>query len=223
MSSSSGAFDYIKYAKDAFDEFYGYAQSSGDPSWKLVKDEGGVAIYTQRYPGSSFDMAKGVGIIRLPLATIIPLIKTVEQRKPWSPAIASEVVLEELSNEDNINIVLQHVTSNKVAVVSPRDFVSVRIRCPSLPDGSWAFATKSVPAHPDHPPTPSGVVRGQTHIAGMVLRPIMDDEGKEATEVTWMAATDPKGWIPVAVINAALISQVPIFAMKKHLEEIASS
>eukprot|EP01113_Clastostelium_recurvatum_P019625 TRINITY_DN2315_c0_g1_i3.p1 TRINITY_DN2315_c0_g1~~TRINITY_DN2315_c0_g1_i3.p1 ORF type:complete len:168 (-),score=29.56 TRINITY_DN2315_c0_g1_i3:398-856(-) len=128
-----------------------------DDAWKFMKEDKGVKIYQRRYKDSKFDVVKGITMLPFPVSEIEPHTLTPESRKPWSHTVDREVVLEMLHETEELRLSIEQITTNKIFVISPRDFVVLRV-ARRLPDGSCINATRSIGEYKSAPGVASGIV-----------------------------------------------------------------
>jgi len=101
--------------------------------------------------------------------------------------------------DDSGYATIYYMSSLGVPLISPRDFV-VASEWTRPEENSWLHTSFSLTL--DSLPTRSGYVRGHMHLAFIYLKTVEDKDGVSCQLVSCMQS-DPKGWIPTAVVNAA--------------------
>lgn len=155
-------------------------EASHDPDWKVVKQDGGVTIYSRPHPGSHLKEYKAVGEIEATTKTVHNVIDDVEGYSSFMPYTAECRVLER--KHDSI-LTYQRV-SPKIA--SDRDY-TLRIQQKSWPvENGLAYLNRWEPANESGPAEKPGVFRVQVCDGSWLLEPA----GKDKTRATYSVFTD---------------------------------
>jgi len=156
------------------------AEPGQNEDWKLIKQSGGVTIYSRPHAGSRLKEFKAVGEIDAPTETVHKVIDDVEAYPSFMPYTAECRVIER--NSDSI------LTYQRLApkIVSDRDY-TLRIEKKSWPtENGLAYLNRWKPANERGPAEKPGVFRVKLCDGSWLLEPT--GEGK--TRVTYSVFTD---------------------------------
>jgi hypothetical protein len=142
------------------------------------------------YMPTGYYLIRGVGDIDQSPADIHALILDLDRKGAWDQLYVEGRVVANLTPV--ARVLYQHFSAPWP--VSHRDFAFLSVS-KHLEDGSIISVGFSV----DSPLVPevSGLVRGEMHMAGFILRQV----APKLTRMTYLVHIDPKGSIPTMVIN----------------------
>ena len=165
-----------------------------DPDWKLLSEENGVKTYQKKTQNSSIVTFRGETLIPAPIEKIATILGSDELRKQWVDALAESHVIQQINKTERI----EYNHSNVPWPFHDRDFVyRVNAYLKRTPN-SMLVTIKSVTD--ERMPPRDGIVRGEIEHAYYYLTSM---EGVRATQVVVEMALDPKGVIPLWLMNAA--------------------
>ena len=160
--------------------------------WKLVSDAEGVQTYQKKTQNNDIVSFRGETLIPASMVKIATILNTDSLRKEWIDALVEAKTIEEMSKAERIEY-------NHTKVPWPfqdRDFVyKMNIYIKKEPR-SMLVTLKSI-QDPRVPPK-DGIVRAEVVEAFYYLKEV---EGVRATKVVVQMAVDPKGAIPLWMMN----------------------
>lgn len=174
------------------------AEPGQNENWKLIKQNGGVAIYSRLHPGSNLKEFKAVGEIDATSEMVHKVIDDVEAYPSFMPYTTECRVIER--KPDSI------LTYQRLApkIVSDRDY-TLRIEKKSWPvENGLAYLNRWEPANEHGPAAKPGVFRITVCEGSWLLEPT--GEGK--TRATYFIFTDSGIAGPAFIANT--ISQTGI-------------
>jgi Polyketide cyclase / dehydrase and lipid transport len=155
-------------------------EPSHDPDWKVVKQEGGVTIYSRPHPGSNLKEFKAVGEIDASTKTVHNVLDDVESYSSFMPYTTECRVLER--THDSM-LTYQRVSPK---IVSDRDY-TLRIDKKSWPtENGLAYLSEWKPANENGPKEKPGVFRIKLCDGSWLLEPA----GVNKTQATYSVFTD---------------------------------
>jgi|SRR5579871_302457 len=159
--------------------------------WKPIAADHGIEIYRRAVPGTDVVAMKGVGVIDAPLWKIASILLDTKRAPEWADSLKESRVLRRLGPTSYVEY--NHV--GLPLIIKDRDFVSeVDI---DVDAASRTFALVYRPTDDASAP-PSHNVRGQI-LAGR-FEAVSLEHGKR-TRLTAELQTDPKGLLPVWLVN----------------------
>ena len=167
---------------------------SDEKIWKKISDQDGVRTYEERKPEHDVVAFRGEITMSTTLKRIATILRDEKIRKKWIDALKENKTLEQTSP-------LEQVDYNHTNVPWPfqdRDFVyRAKIKVEQGPPQALLIVMASV----DTPmqPEKKGIVRGQVLHSFYYMKEIPGAESK--TEVVIEMALDPKGAIPMWMVN----------------------
>lgn len=184
--------------------------------WVHIKDVDDIKCSFKRSDESPFVLVKGDGIVNASLDAVLEFCSDPNNLYITDPMLIEVDIIEEL--EKDFKIV--HFMAKMPPAVSNRDFVWQEF------DGMWQEESPRVAVsvvrsveHEKVPPK-QGFVRGELVSSGFLLREVVGDPSK--ARVTYMIHVDPKGWLPVFLVNMLAGDQaMNVVRLKKHFDEKA--
>jgi len=179
--------------------------------WEASKSSNGVDIWKSKVPGQS----RMVWKIRFTAISNASLTQIINDFRIWEIRIKRDTtfgqgaVLKTFADTDEYDVDL--CTTKQILTVSPRELLQLRCWRRFADNGGFLHSFGSV--SPDvlpGLPGPSKVVRGVSHAgSGMrwTLLPESGNSERRKWRVEMVAEAEPKGWIPVSVINQAMSMQ----------------
>jgi hypothetical protein len=159
--------------------------------WKLISRAHGIEVYRRNVPGSDVVALKGIGTIDAPLWKVASILLDTKRAPEWVDSLKESRVVRRLG----VNSYIEYNHISLPFIIKDRDFVS-EVRIEVDPDLK-AFALVYRPtADPGVPLTHS--VRGEI-ISGR-FRAVSLEKGQR-TELTAEVQCDPKGFLPVWIVN----------------------
>ena len=161
--------------------------------WKLVKEGGGISLYSRARAGSSLKEFKAVGEIDAPTRAVHTVIDDLDSYPSFMP-YTTEC---RLIKRDGDSLVTYQRLSPKI--VGDRDF-TLRIRKKSWPgqDG-LVYLNEWEPANEFGPSEKPGVLRVKRNEGSWLLEPA----GATKTRATYFIYTDSGGKLPAFLANVA--------------------
>jgi len=159
--------------------------------WKIVKQTGGVTIYSRPHPGSHLKEFKAIGEIEAPSHAVYKVIDDVESYSSFMPYTAQARVLE---RKHNSILTYQRISPK---IVSDRDY-TIRIEKKSWPAAhGLAYFSEWKSANEHGPAEKPGVFRVKLVNGSWFLEPI----GPNKTRATYFVFTDSGIAVPPLVAN----------------------
>ena len=164
-----------------------------DQSWKLVSDENGVKTFSKKTQATDVVSFRGETMIPASIAKIATVLNTDSLRKEWVDALVEASTVQQINK-------LERIEYNHSKVPWPfqdRDFLyHVDVFLKKSPN---AMLIKLKSIKDDRVPPKDGIVRGEIEHAYYYMTAI---DGVRATHVIVEMALDPKGAIPLWLMNA---------------------
>jgi len=144
---------------------------------------------------------------RMSMEFFVEAIVNWEERLKWDQGFSYG---ETLKSFQDCNITQSK--TKQILTVSPREFIDVSA-CEISADRRsmiWYFAAATPEIFPDMPPIGRGMVRGDVQVGSGIRATILSpaEDGKNLWQIEVVAEADPKGWLPVSVINNAFTLQL---------------
>ena len=159
--------------------------------WKVVKQTGGVAIYSRPHAGSHLKEFRAIGEIEAPSQAVYKVIDDVESYSSFMPYTAEARVLE---RKHNSILTYQRISPK---IVSDRDY-TIRIEKRSWPaQHGLAYFSEWKPANERGPAEKPGVFRVKLVNGFWLLEP----NGPNKTRATYFVFTDSGIAVPPLVAN----------------------
>lgn len=166
-------------------------------------------IWSSKVPGQSRKVWKSIFTFKssFSLEQLVDHLMIWDQRLKWDKSFSHG---ETLRSFEGVGDVSRQYTK-QILTVSPREFVDLMSYRVSTDGRSFVFFFTSLTQDdmPGLPATSKGMVRGESISGSGVRYSLLSSEelGDGSIENLWqievIAEADPKGWIPVSVINSA--------------------
>lgn len=186
---------------------YAHAEET---AWEKINDEDGVVVYAAAVDGSDIIKVKTEVLIAASLDSIREILDDAPQRHQWIPYLDHSKVLAHIANTER----LEYSRFAAPWPASDRDFV-YRIRLLQQKDQQLIFQMRSEPS--SLMPEQRGIVRAELVESVYTLTALQPQQ----TRVELLFHADPKGWLPVWIIN--IIQRSLPFMMLKNLRARAES
>lgn len=176
---------------------------SGQPEWKLIKEDTGIKVYSKTVADSKIKAIKAELILKASVTQLVALLLDVNAATQWVFHTKSCVLIRKISASE-----LYYYS--EVSLPWPlenRDFVA-HIKVSQ--DLKTKIVTVNAPAVPGWIPEKSGIVRISHSVGLWIITPIDIDKIK----LEYSLQVDPGGVIPAWVVNT-FAAQGPIESFKK--------
>lgn len=167
------------------------AVANSDPSsgWTLLEDSDGIQVFKKEIPGSDVIAFQGKTTIEASAEKLWWVLEDAKHEHEWVDRLAVNVVLEQSSPFERV----QYQSFDLPWPISDRDFV-YRATCSQPEKGVFHILLNSV----EHSKSPRSTgVRGDIIESSIIL----EKKGEDLTHVTVEILSDPKGLIPVWLVN----------------------
>jgi len=162
----------------------------GENDWTFIKEQDGVSISYKPAVGTVHTL-RGCCAMPSSAESIVELCKGLDHWNGLDPFFKEGTVIEKIDNNNEVIVALY---SAGVPMVLDREFLFLETR--GKKDNAFFIASYSVERDDVPNPKYENSVRAELLRAGFWIVP---QEGH--CIVTWIVAADPKGWIPVTVVN----------------------
>jgi|TARA_Y100000310_G_scaffold343752_1_gene452845 hypothetical protein len=183
--------------------------SLASEEWKLLKEQQGIRVYSQKVAGSRYDAFKGIVELRAPLASILGLLEHTEACPEW----VHSCILGRTLASNGFSKRYTYQVLDLPFPLAKRDSVVEAI---TSHNGVTGAITITLTAAADYYPATKHV-RIRVTSGSFHLDPIDEDR----TEVTWQLHTDPAGFIPAFLVNMLLVD-IP-FQSLQRMEEMVKT
>jgi hypothetical protein len=179
--------DFRKFAKD-------------ESVWVKSDEKRGVEVFTTKLPSGEL-AARGIGVIRRPLAAVREFIIDPSRRTEWSPFVVECRIVHTASPFD----VLVYLRSKAQFPVSARDFcLRVFGEDDTVTGAVTLFGQSPDKSNKLVPPKVPGVIRAIVPLSGFYLEPISETN---STRVFYVFSVDLNGYIPKKIANYAVAAE----------------
>ncbi|CAI8029004.1 START domain-containing protein 10 [Geodia barretti] len=161
--------------------------------WKFVNSSQYTEVWRKADTSKPVHLVKGyLQFPGIPPNVVADLIHNSERRKEWDTFFdVIEVV------EEHKNFRVMYWLSKLPLTISDRDVVQFIRREYDESTNTTYFLYRNA-THPNYPER-RGIVRAETILSGVIVRPDPEDPG--STKLSLMLQTDMKGWIPHMIVN----------------------
>jgi len=210
----SAMLDHLLHTADARHLWpYTCKQPKHDPfSWTSLGTRGGVVMDQSTLSGDSkVHCLRGVAArVPLPVATVAHTLRQMDNMPLMNPLC--NLTREVMKYDSDHSVMYSQIALGKRPLVSDRDFVCFSAHF-NLPSGAYAVCGKSVIT--DKCPNDRSHVRGEIKVIGFVVEAVKGHP--EESSVTYVMQSDPKGWLPSALVNrvAAVQAYMPGVLIEK--------
>ncbi len=174
------------------------------PDWQIIENYDDILVYSAAVSGSKIIKVKTKVTIAASLESIRLILDDAPRRHQWVPHLGHSKVLQQLSNTERLEY--SHFIAPWPA--SDRDFV-YRIHLQQQSDRQLIFQMRSeVNALM---PEQTGIIRAELVESVYTMTAL----SPELTQVELIFHADPKGWLPIWIIN--IIQRHLPFMMLKNL------
>lgn len=186
-----------------------YANDLIEPAnWQLVKNKQDITVYTKAVAGSDILKVKTQIIINAEIKQIRAILDDAPHRKNWIPYLKSSSIAYSFSNTEK----LEHSYFSAPWPASDRDFV-YRLRLIHQDESKLIYHMKSeenflLPVQDD-------MIRAELIESSYTLTAL----NEQKTQVELVFHADPKGWLPVWIIN--IIQKTLPYLILRNLREQA--
>ena len=186
-----------------------YANDLIEPAnWQLVKNKQDITVYTKAVPDSDILKVKTQVIINAEINQIREILDDAAHRKNWIPYLKSSSIAYSFSNTEK----LEHSHFSAPWPASDRDFV-YRLRLIHQDENKLIYHMKSEES--DIIAVNVDMIRAELIESSYILTAL----NKQQTQVELIFHADPKGWLPVWIIN--IIQKTLPYLILRNLREQA--
>jgi hypothetical protein len=179
-------------------------------NWKNLYSNNGITLYSQKTPGSDVLALKATSILKAPLDQILEVLRKVEISKEWIPHFDKKIVVKEISD-------IETITYSVNAVPWPFANRSLLLHSKMRLDrGKKYLVVETHSVNLNTNPIKENHVRANLYCGQMIMRP--KDTGQ--TEIEFIIFVDPRGQIPIWLIN--IVQKSLPYDFLKALEKKAS-
>jgi len=204
--------DLEKFKQETIPPLIEIADSDG---WSHIKTVEEVECSYKKMEGSPLVLVRGQGIIDSPMDEFLTWLGDPHCFSVTDPMVLEWKIVETLAPAHTI----LHTTAKMPPMITNRDFVWQGF------DGLFSesprigvSAVRSIEYEPI-PPIP-GFVRAELAMSGYIVREVEGDPKK--CNLTYLIQADPKGWLPVWVVNLVAGDQaMNVVRIKRHFAEKA--
>ena len=182
--------------------------SHAETQWKKVRDKNNIVIFTSETDKSDIIRVKTRVIIDASLKHIQQILDNAPMRNQWVPYLAQSRIIHRFSDNER----LEYSRFSAPWPASDRDFV---YRMTLLHQNDDKISYSMVSEIHALIPEKTGIVRADLIESVYTLTAL--DAQKTQVELIFLA--DPKGWLPVWIIN--IIQKALPYLMLKNLKEQA--
>ncbi len=161
------------------------------PRWERIHESEGITVFKQEVEGSSVIAFKGIGVVNAPIARVTAVVVDSARTVEWMDSMAESRIVRKISPTEQI--VYSHLKSPPL--IADRDFVT---DAKAEFDPGNKRVTVRIHSVADAGAPPTSYVRGEIRHSSFVLTSI---EGGQKTLVVTEVHADPKGSIPMWVVN----------------------
>jgi len=167
-------------------------------NWKSLGEKDGVKMSQASTSDSSFYVFRGETIIPASVSQIRRYVYYPQNLLISDPMCRSAKYVKIYDSKHRTI----HGLFRVGPLISDRDFCWFNIDM-EFEDGTFVTACKSIQSKLC--PTLPNAVRGEIRASGYVIQPVKDKENE--CVFTYVVQSDPKGWLPAAIVNFAARSQ----------------
>eukprot|EP01098_Paradermamoeba_levis_P001867 TRINITY_DN12146_c0_g1_i2.p1 TRINITY_DN12146_c0_g1~~TRINITY_DN12146_c0_g1_i2.p1 ORF type:complete len:240 (-),score=45.94 TRINITY_DN12146_c0_g1_i2:146-826(-) len=176
--------------------------SLDEKEWNFISETRDIKIYKKKVDGLAFDCVLGVTEMNASLDIVFQIASDASTRTDWDENCAEARTVHFFENAKG-NLRVDYFRTKPIGLVSSRDlcFFFCWEKDPnnnSCVTSSWSVADEDT--HFDEVlHKTKGAVRAHVFIGALHMTAI----GEKKTLVKYFASTDPKGWLPVTLVNHA--------------------
>ena len=178
------------------------------PDWERVKQKNGISVYSRTNVDSDIITVKTTMQVKASVTVIQNILDDVEHRKDWVPFLKQSEIVATLSPQEK----LEYTLFAAPWPASDRDFI-YRMTAVTQNEDNMVYDMKSEINH--QVPEKPGIVRADLVQSTYQLTTLNNGN----TQVQLIFHADPKGWLPVWLIN--IIQRTLPYLMLRNLRELA--
>jgi len=182
-----------------------------DGQWKLAKDKKGVQVYTRPMPGSDILEFKARAMINAPIEVVATVLSDIENFPEWMSKCKKTSIVEKRSN----GALLIKFVQTLPWPVANRDVILLTSTVLNEETGLMEVYMESV--EKSEIPPMEDLVR----MTGFKGKIILENKGKNKTEMTFILWADPGGSLPARGVNGGTLN-IPfrsLIGMKKMVKK----
>ena len=160
-------------------------------AWELISDTNGIKVESRSIPGEDLLMVRGTTVFHHPIEKVFTLMIDHRTRKEWVDRLSYIKRIKELDGKLDA---ISHYKVNMPWPVKDRDFV---VRTYITYDEKGEEITSHTASVQGALPPSDDFVRALSHDSTVVLKKL----GSGKTRITMQARVDPKGNLPVFLVN----------------------
>eukprot|EP01112_Ceratiomyxa_fruticulosa_P022134 TRINITY_DN8021_c0_g1_i2.p1 TRINITY_DN8021_c0_g1~~TRINITY_DN8021_c0_g1_i2.p1 ORF type:complete len:253 (-),score=61.70 TRINITY_DN8021_c0_g1_i2:127-885(-) len=202
--------DYLREMVEQRKKIVEIANSDG---WKFIKHKGGVDCFYKRDDENPIVLIKGEGIVPATTKELLDFFLVYESLKISDKTYMGGEVIERI--DDQHSIFLSRFKAPPL--IKNRDFLYIEYDGKGDDGETYLCVAYSI-ERDDVPPDPN-FVRGVIYATGYIYKPVEGDPSK--SHLTYIVHVDPKGWLPVMVVNMVAADQAGnVASVKEHFEKL---
>jgi len=187
-----------------------YAETNNTTiNWKKINDKENVSVYSSEVHGSNILKIKAQTILETSLSHVQSILDNVEHRSSWIPYLQKCMIIEKISNTENI----EYSLFSAPWPASDRDFVYKITQILNTESKAIYYMTSiQHPSKPEH----NTRVRADLMESTYILTALSANK----TQVELIFHADPKGWLPNWIIN--IIQRILPYLILRNLHDEAT-
>jgi len=205
---------YVKRKKKLLFDLFNDDKNWVETVFGNAKQHPDIKIFSKTNEGSSATITKTIGIINATQKEILNILKDVDLKtaQKYEEDMLDFKIIKEIEKD---KMWLFYTAFKATFPVTNREFTNVRTYIED--DGSGKSLLYGFSVNYKDQPIIDGRVRAAVLIFGWIMEPIPNEPGK--TKLTRIAQLDPKGNIPLFVVNLFIAKTGNIIASIKNFVE----
>jgi hypothetical protein len=172
--------------------------------WTFVHDENDIRVWRKPCFDWTVHCVRGETIMQAPMETVFAIASNGNKRHEWDENCLECSTLQECNQFPNSNLRVDYLATKRILTVSSRDmlFAFTWAKPFNSPQTcittSWSIDESDTTFDPHMHPR-KGRVRGHVHVGGLYMEAVEENK----TKVIYIASANPKGWLPIGLVNSA--------------------
>ncbi|MDH5471982.1 MAG: START domain-containing protein [Gammaproteobacteria bacterium] len=192
--------------------FFNASQASNltdSPAWTLVKDKQGIQVFTHKTTDRDILKVKTQITINADIHQIQAILNDISHRKNWIPYLNNSTIIYSFSATEK----LEHAHFSAPWPASDRDFVyRIRLLHEDKNKLIYYMTSEDSPLLPVH----NDIIRAKLIESRYTLSALNEQQ----TQVELIFHADPKGWLPVWIINI-IQKTLPYLILRNLRDQLA--
>ena len=169
-----------------------YNNSSEDgENWKIDRVSNGFTVYVSKSKSSGIVEIKVVGVLKAPLPAVMANLRDVEGAVEWTPSLIRRITV----GKDSDTEAITYSVTDMPWPISDRSLI-IRNQLKLDKKNKLLVVHSNSVEHSDAPES-KGTVEAYMTYCRVALRPV----GVAQSHIEFSAAVDPKGSIPIWIVN----------------------